>query len=137
MIRLSLVCVTIIVIALFLHHPVTKALSLSHTASYVSFWVLLFFFGAFWVSIITNSFPMLWQMASFGTIGVYTGLYYTFSQAAAITAPWLTGALIDIVGYPGIFVFAALCMGVAMAVMSLVRKGEPHDDPKGLEASVA
>ncbi|MBP7262898.1 MAG: MFS transporter [Spirochaetia bacterium] len=134
--RISLLAlVVILLVGGYLASPLAEALGSG--ARFYALMGIMFLYGIFWITIITNSFPMLWQMASFGTIGVYTGLYYTFSQAAAITAPWLTGALIDIVGYPGIFVFAALCMGVAMAVMSLVRKGEPHDDPKGLEASVA
>ncbi|MBU0927853.1 MAG: MFS transporter [Spirochaetes bacterium] len=90
---------------------------------------LMFVFGIFWITIITNSFPMLWQMATFGTIGVYTGLYYTFSQTAAISSPPLTGALIDLVGYSGIFVFAALCMLVAYSFMGKVAKGEPGEKP--------
>lgn len=87
----------------------------------------MFAYGIFWITIVTNSFPMLWQMASFGTIGVYTGLYYTFSQTAAISAPPVTGAIIDLVGYPGIFVFAALCEFVAFVMMGRVSKGEPGD----------
>lgn len=90
----------------------------------------MFVYGIFWITIITNSFPMLWQMATFGTIGVYTGLYYTFSQTAAIASPPLTGLIIDLVGYPGIFAFAALCMLAAFAIMGRVTSGEPGDDAK-------
>lgn len=88
---------------------------------------LMFVFGIFWITIVTNSFPMLWQMATFGTIGVYTGLYYTFSQTAAISSPPITGAIIDMFGYPGIFIFAALCELAAFFFMGKVRKGEPGD----------
>lgn len=89
----------------------------------------MFLFGIFWITVITNSFPMLWQMATFGTIGVYTGLYYTFSQTAAISAPPVTGFIIDVAGYPGIFIFAAVVMIVANLFMSLVSKGEPGEKP--------
>jgi MFS family permease len=92
---------------------------------------LMFAYGVFWITVITNSFPMLWQMASYGTIGVYTGLYYTFSQTAAISSPPLTGALIDLWGYPGIFVFAAACMVTAFVLMGKVRKGEPGERQAG------
>ncbi|OHD27357.1 MAG: MFS transporter [Spirochaetes bacterium GWB1_59_5] len=95
---------------------------------------VMFAYGIFWITIVTNSFPMLWQMATFGTIGVYTGLYYTFSQAAAISSPPLTGAIIDLVGYPGIFVFAALCMLVARFFMGKVQKGEPGEKPAVVKA---
>ncbi|MDR0402795.1 MAG: MFS transporter [Treponema sp.] len=91
------------------------------------FLALMFLYGIFWIGVVVNSFPMLWQMADYSTMGIYTGLYYTFSQSAAILAPPLTGAVIDIGGYPGLFVFGALAMSAAWFVMGGVRTGEPGD----------
>jgi MFS family permease len=88
------------------------------------FLILMFLYGALWIGVVVNSFPMLWQMANFGNIGVYTGLYYTFSQSAAILAPPITGAIIDLGGYPGIFIFGSLCMIAAWVVMGGVSAGE-------------
>ena len=128
-IRGSLLVLTVILAAVaVLASPVAEPLGLSLRFNLLL--GIMFLYGIFWITIITNSFPMLWQMAAFGTIGVYTGLYYTFSQTAAISAPPVTGLIIDLVGYPGIFVFAALCMVGAFLVMGLVRKGEPGDDVK-------
>jgi len=127
MIRLSLVCVTVIVLVIFFHYPVTRAFGLSHSATYMSFWALLFLFGAFWVSIITNSFPMLWQMASYSNMGIYTGLYYFFSQLAGILAPGITGFLRDTFGDRSIFISGAVCLFAAFLMMGLVRKGEPGE----------
>ena len=124
-IRASLVALAAIMLLLFAFGPLTTGLSSG--LRFASFLAVMFAFGIFWVSVITNSFPMLWQMASYGTMGVYTGLYYTFSQLAAIAAPPITGALIDLVGYPGIFAFAALCMLAAFAVMGKVTKGEASE----------
>jgi MFS family permease len=107
------------------------AAPLGQGTRFALFLASLFVLGVFWITIITNSFPMLWQMATFGTIGVYTGLYYTFSQAAAISSPPFTGAIIDVAGYPGIFVFAAACMLVACFLMGKVRKGEPGEPAAG------
>jgi len=93
-------------------------------------------YGVFWGSVITNSFPMLWQMSTFGNIGIFTGLYYTFSQSANILAPPLTGLVIDIAKalklpleyqYTGIFAFACILQIAAFIVMAKVRKGEPGD----------
>ncbi len=120
-IRFSLVMLTIITLALSAHSTVTMMLGFSRTAMLMSFFGLLFLFGIFWVSVITNSFPMLWQMASYGNIGIYTGLYYTFSQSAAISAPPITGALIDFMGFHGIFLFASLCMFSAWLIMGRVK----------------
>lgn len=122
-IRASLLVITGLTALLFLHGPLTAALS--NSLRLYSFWLIMFLFGMFWVSVVTNSFPMLWQMASWGTMGVYTGLYYTASQAAAILAPILTGSIIDLVGYRGIFLFCSACMLSAFWVMGRVRSGEP------------
>ena len=121
-IRTSLVAIACLTVLLFFHGPLTAGLSGS--LRLYSFWLIMFVFGMFWVSVVTNSFPMLWQMASWGTMGIYTGLYYTASQGAAILAPVITGAIIDIVGYRGIFLFCSACMLAAFFVMSKVRSGE-------------
>ncbi len=126
-IRVSLVALTGLTFLLYLHYPVTSGLGLSHTATFASFWALLFLFGIFWVSVVTNSFPMLWQMATFANMGIYTGLYYFFSQGAGIIAPGITGGLRDLFGARIIFLAAALCMLAAFLVMGLVRKGEVTD----------
>ncbi len=122
-IRTSLLVIASLTTLLFFHDPLTSALPAS--IRLYSFWLIMFAFGMFWVSVVTNSFPMLWQMASWGTMGVYTGLYYTASQGAAILAPILTGAIIDIAGYRGIFLFCTVCMLAAFVVMGKVRAGEP------------
>ncbi len=123
-IRVALLVLTGILALMAAFLPLSSALGLSGMLKNVAFWGLMFVFGAFWVTIITNSFPMLWQMASYGTMGIYTGLYYTFSQAAAIASPPLTGVLIDSFGYPGMFVFGAACMVIAWIIMDGVSKGE-------------
>jgi maltose/moltooligosaccharide transporter len=125
-IRVSLVVLAVLTFVLFLHDPITAGFSPS--LRLYSFWFVMFLFGMFWVSVVTNSFPMLWQMASWGTMGVYTGLYYTASQAAAILAPVITGAIIDLVGYRGIFIFCTICMLGAFAVMGLVKSGEADQE---------
>ncbi len=126
-IRISLIALAVICMFLYLHHPLMTALDLTGPTSLISFWALMFLFGIFWVSVITNSFPMLWQMASYDNMGIYTGLYYTFSQAAAILAPPVTGVIIDLLGFRMIFFFAAICMFAAFAVMAMVKRGEPDE----------
>ncbi|HUW70362.1 MAG TPA: MFS transporter [bacterium] len=132
-IRGSLLVLTIVLaLGALISSPLAESLGSSMRFNVLL--AIMFVYGIFWITIITNSFPMLWQMATFGTIGVYTGLYYTFSQTAAISSPPITGALIDMVGYPGIFVFAALCMLVARFFMGKVQKGEPSEKPAIQEA---
>lgn len=126
-IRISLIMLTIITALLFFHYPLTSALGFSHAAAYLSFWAILFLFGIFWVSVVTNSFPMLWQMATYANMGIYTGLYYFFSQGAGIVAPGITGSLRDLLGPRIIFLAAALCMFAAYLLMGFVHRGEPEE----------
>ncbi len=123
-IRLSLLMLFAVLLAVFFHDPVTSSLGFGTLAKQLSFWLLMFLFGMFWVSIVTNSFPMLWQMATYSDMGIYTGLYYFFSQLASIVAPPITGGFIDLFGFRAIFLFAAVCMLIAYGIMGGVNRGE-------------
>jgi MFS family permease len=123
-IRFCLVAVAIVMLLVSLCGQVTQRLGLSDMAGLVLVLSLMFLFGAFWIGILVNSFPMLWQMTTYENVGVYTGLYYTFSQSAAILAPPITGGIIDLAGYSGIFAFGAFCMIVAWFFMGGVSSGE-------------
>lgn len=127
-IRIALICIIVVLLLIFAHSFFFTGDEISQTMRIVPFWVLMFAFGIFWVTVVTNSFPMLWQMADYANMGIYTGLYYFFSQLASIVAPPITGGLIDLFGYSSLFVFAALCMLVAFFLMSKVKRGEPQDD---------
>lgn len=128
-IRGALLAMAVVLLVVFVLGIAADALGLPPLTRVAVFWGLLFLFGVFWVSVITNSFPMLWQMAGYATMGIYTGLYYFFSQTAAIVSPPITGAVIDIFGYPALFVFAALCMVGAWVLMGHVRRGEAGEQP--------
>ena len=127
-IRIALVGIVVVLLLIFLHSIIFTADGISQTLRMIPFWALMFAFGMFWVTVITNSFPMLWQMADYANMGIYTGLYYFFSQLASIIAPPITGSLIDLFGYGSLFVFAALCMFIAFILMSKVTGGEPESN---------
>lgn len=126
-IRFALFALVIILLAIFAHNGLTQ--NSSQAFRQYTFWGLLFLFGIFWVTVITNSFPMLWQMADYKTMGIYTGLYYFFSQLASIISPPITGFCIDLFGHQSLFVYAAINMGIAFILMRGVHRGEPEDDP--------
>ena len=131
-IRMALIGLIIVLLAVFAHNGLT--INFSQSARQYTFWALLFLFGIFWVTVVTNSFPMLWQMADYKTMGIYTGLYYFFSQLASIISPPITGFCIDQFGFQSLFVFAALNMAVAFFLMKNVNRGEPEDDPVALHS---
>ena len=125
-IRIAL-CGAIVVLTLVAIHGFIAIKVKSAVMLYI-FWALLFLFGIFWVSIVTNSFPMLWQMATYKTMGIYTGVYYFFSQLASIISPPIAGGVTDLWGYPALFIFGALFMAIAFVLMSFVHRGEPEEE---------
>ena len=125
-IRAALLAIVVDLLLVFLHGTLTAGMN--PTLRLASFWVLLFLFGIFWVTVVTNSFPMLWQMADYQTIGVYTGAYYFFSQLASIIAPPIAGGAIDLLGYPALFIFGLVFMAAALILMRGVRRGQPEED---------
>ncbi len=125
-IRIAL-CGAIVVLTLVAIHGFIAIKVRSAVMLYI-FWALLFLFGIFWVSIVTNSFPMLWQMATYKTMGIYTGVYYFFSQLASIISPPIAGGVTDLWGYPALFIFGALFMAIAFVLMGFVHRGEPEEE---------
>jgi MFS family permease len=123
-IRLCLVLLALVNLAIPIVGMIVVKLGLSSEAGLAIFLFLMLLYGGVWIGIVVNSFPMLWQMATFTNMGIYTGLYYTFSQSAAILAPTITGLIIDLAGYYGVFFFSALCMIPAWIAMGKVKAGE-------------
>jgi MFS family permease len=66
-------------------------------------------------------------MSTYETVGIYTGLYYFFSQLASIISPPIAGACIDRFGYRSLFIYGCVSMLVAFFLMAKVDKGEPED----------
>ncbi len=82
--------------------------------------------GIGWAAINVNSFPMVVEMASGSDVGKYTGFYYTFSMAAQITTPLLSGLLIDnlSIGYKVLFPYAVFFSAFSFITMMMVRHGD-------------
>ena len=80
--------------------------------------------GIGWATINVNSYPMVVEMSMHGDIGRYTGLYYTFSMAAQITTPILSGVLLEHVSYRTLFPYAAIFMALAFCTMLMVKHGD-------------
>ncbi len=83
--------------------------------------ILLAVMGGFWALVNINSLPMVYDLSKTGRIGVYTGLYYFASSAAAITGPILGGALVDLTNYRVIWPFTAIFLALAALSMSQVK----------------
>lgn len=90
------------------------------------------FVGIGWAAINVNSFPMVVEMCKGSDVGKYTGFYYTFSMAAQITTPLLSGFLIDNLGlgYSVLFPYAVLFSVLSFITMSFVKHGDVKTEKK-------
>ena len=79
--------------------------------------------GIAWAAINVNSYPMVVEMSRGSNIGRYTGLYYTFSMAAQVITPILSGYLLDI-SYQTLFPYATVFAGLSFVTMLFVRHGD-------------
>ena len=89
-------------------------------------YVIFALVGVGWTAINVNSFPMVVEMSVGSNVGKYTGFYYTFSMAAQITTPILSGFLIDNlgIGYRVLFPYAVAFSALSFITMLFVKHGD-------------
>ena len=87
-------------------------------------YVLFVVIGFAWAAINVNSYPMVVEISKGGDVGKYTGYYYTFSMAAQILTPILSGWLLEHVGYHTLFPYATAMVAAAFVTMLGVRHGD-------------
>ena len=91
--------------------------------------------GVGWATINVNSYPMVVEMSRGSDVGKYTGYYYTFSMAAQIVTPILSGAVLEFLGYAYLFPYGCLFVALSFFTMLTVRHGDSRPTPPadGLE----
>lgn len=80
--------------------------------------------GVAWAAINVNSYPMIVAMSEGADIGKFTGTYYTFSMAAQIMTPILSGFLLEHVSYRTLFPYAMIFSLLAFLTMTQVKHGD-------------
>lgn len=86
--------------------------------------------GVGWAAINVNSYPMIVAMSQGSDIGKFTGTYYTFSMAAQIITPVLSGFLLENVSYRTLFPYAVCFSLLAFVTMTQVRHGDVKPQKK-------
>ena len=107
----------------------TVAIFVSAEVASKASWLMYVMFGVIgigWASINVNSFPMVVEMCTGSDVGKYTGYYYTFSMAAQIVTPLLSGWLIKTLpmGYKILFPYAVIFSVASFITMCFVRHGD-------------
>ena len=116
------------------------ALSFAVAALYTTFhptvYVIFGFVGVAWSMINVNSYPMVVEISKSSEVGKFTGYYYTFSMAAQIATPIISGWLLEHVGYHTLFPYAAIMVAASFVTISLTKHGDsrPEKPKSKLEA---
>lgn len=111
-------------------------------------WIMYVLFGIIgigWASINVNSFPMVIEMCTGADVGKYTGYYYTFSMAAQIVTPLLSGWLMEYLAtgteaarYEVLFPYAVFFSVASFITMCFVRHGDSKPESrKAIEENFA
>ena len=91
--------------------------------------------GLAWAAINVNSLPMVVEMCRGSDVGRFTGYYYTFSMAAQVVTPILSGWLLSRVSYRTLFPYSAAFVAASFVTMCFVRHGDsPAPRRSGLSA---
>lgn len=86
--------------------------------------------GVAWAAINVNSYPMIVAMSEGSDIGKFTGIYYTFSMAAQIVTPVLSGFLLEYISYNTLFPYAVFFSLLAILTMTQVKHGDVKPEKK-------
>jgi len=83
-----------------------------------------------WMGFIVISFSILWALAPEGKKGIYTGIYYTFNQAAYALAPVIFGGTLTSISFLAdyryiiMFPFILICIAIAFLLFLPIKGGE-------------
>ncbi len=101
----------------------------------ISFIIILVLVGFFWSWVNVNSLPLVYDHGDEKRIGAYTGLYYFFSQTAAVLGPTLGGLLVENMNYnyKVLFIFGTVFLFLAFLSMLKV-KDRAHEEKMRLDA---
>jgi maltose/moltooligosaccharide transporter len=86
--------------------------------------------GIGWATINVNSYPMVVELSKGANVGKYTGYYYTFSMAAQILTPMLSGFLMDALHPKVLFPYATFFVALAFITMFFTKHGDSKAEKK-------
>jgi maltose/moltooligosaccharide transporter len=98
-------------------------------------WIMFIVFGLTgigWATINVNSYPMVVELAKGSNVGKYTGYYYTFSMAAQILTPILSGFLMDSIHQKALFPYATFFVAIAFVTMFFTKHGDSKAEKKSI-----
>ncbi len=77
--------------------------------------------GLAWALVNVQAYPLVADLGGRERIGFFTGLYYLVSMSAAVVAPFVLGAAMDLFGLRALFVWAAVAMAAGALALARAR----------------
>ena len=93
-------------------------------AFHFTLYIIFALIGLAWASINVNSYPMVVEISKSADVGQFTGYYYTFSMAAQIITPILSGYLMQYAGYGVLAPYAAIMVAISFITISMAKHGD-------------
>lgn len=94
------------------------------TSFSIAIYVVFAFAGIGFAAITVNAYPMVVDMSKSSDVGKYTGYYYTFSMAAQIVTPILSGFFLEHVSYRTLFPYAMFFSVLSIITIMFVKHGD-------------
>lgn len=103
----------------------TGAIFVNNSSPDILIIILFALAGIAWATINVNSFPMVVELSQGGTIGKFTGYYYTASMAAQTLTPFVSGWIMDAMGTMNVlFPYGAIFVALSAVTMAFVKHGD-------------
>jgi len=87
-------------------------------------YVIFAFAGIGFAAFTVNAYPMVVDMSKNSDVGKYTGYYYTFSMAAQILTPVLSGFFMQHISYRILFPYAIIFSLLSLLAILFVKHGD-------------
>ena len=98
------------------------------TSFSAAIYVVFAFAGVGFAAITVNAYPMVVDMSRSSDVGKYTGYYYTFSMAAQIVTPVLSGFFLEHVSYRTLFPYAMFFSVLSIITIMFVKHGDSRPE---------
>lgn len=98
------------------------------TSFSIAIYVVFAFAGIGFAAITVNAYPMVVDMSKSSDVGKYTGYYYTFSMAAQIVTPILSGFFLEHVSYRTLFPYAMFFSVLSIITILFVKHGDSRPE---------
>lgn len=101
-------------------------------------WIgVLFVISGFGLIIVNvNTLPMVVELSKGSNVGRYTGYYYVATMTAQAITPYLGGLIMEKISNNMLFIYAAICIAIAILILIFVKHGDNKPTKKEIKENI-